>query len=394
VDRIYQVFVSSTFLDLKEERAAVVSSLLQLEAMPAGMELFPAANEDAWTLIKRVIDSCDYYLLVIGGKYGSVDPETEVGYTEQEYDYAVAHSKPVLAFLHAEPDTIELGKSEKDAALREKLGAFREKVEASKHVKYWTSPEDLAGKVALSFANFRQTYPATGWIRGDAQASSEVLAELNQLRKQLEATEASLQSARTQPPPSAAGLSQGGDPVELDLIVTGQLKEKGNTDTYLDSIFGSSVTPFKGSLKVRPTWDELFSCVGPALLDEAEERALRSLLVACLGEQLGKEARDLVLDYVEREEEDKEVQRVTLEFSTDDFGTLLVQFRALGLIEKSERKRSVSDKGSYWTLTAYGDAHLTTLRAIHRGTTPREAAADGVGGVESVAPTGDESATP
>ena len=68
----YQVFVSSTFLDLKEEREAVVSALLQVEAFPAGMELFPATDDDSWTLIKRVIDESDYYLLVVGGKYGSI----------------------------------------------------------------------------------------------------------------------------------------------------------------------------------------------------------------------------------------------------------------------------------------------------------------------------------
>lgn len=185
VDRRHQVFVSSTFLDLQPERAAVVSALLQLEAFPAGMELFPAADDDAWTLIKRVIDSSDYYLLVIGGKYGSVDQKTELSYTEKEYDYAVAQGKPVMAFLHANPDKIELGKSEKDAEARRKLEAFRDKVKASKHVKYWASADDLSGKVALSFASFRQSYPAPGWIRGNEASSAEALGEINELRKQL-----------------------------------------------------------------------------------------------------------------------------------------------------------------------------------------------------------------
>ena len=66
----------------------MVSALLQLDAIPAGMELFPAADEDAWTLILRVIEASDYYLLVVGGKYGSIDPTTELSYTEREFDYA------------------------------------------------------------------------------------------------------------------------------------------------------------------------------------------------------------------------------------------------------------------------------------------------------------------
>ena len=66
MDKIYQVFVSSTFEDLQEERKEVMQALLELDCMPAGMELFPASNDDQWTLIKRVIDACDYYLLIIG----------------------------------------------------------------------------------------------------------------------------------------------------------------------------------------------------------------------------------------------------------------------------------------------------------------------------------------
>jgi hypothetical protein len=178
-DQRYQVFVSSTYLDLGEERHAVIMALLQLNAIPAGMELFPAADEDAWTLIKSVIDDCDYYLLVVGGKYGSVDPVEDISYTEREYDYAVAQRKPVMAFLHGDPDAIPVGRAEKSEEAQRKLAAFRTKVERRKHVKYWTSPEDLAGKVALSFALFTKSYPAPGWIRGDKQASSEVLAELN-----------------------------------------------------------------------------------------------------------------------------------------------------------------------------------------------------------------------
>ena len=43
---------------------------------------------------------CDYYLLVIAGKYGSVNPTSGLSYTEMEYGYAVSVGKPVMAFLH------------------------------------------------------------------------------------------------------------------------------------------------------------------------------------------------------------------------------------------------------------------------------------------------------
>jgi hypothetical protein len=44
----YQVFVSSTYIDLIDERQEIMHALLELDCIPAGMELFPAANEDQW----------------------------------------------------------------------------------------------------------------------------------------------------------------------------------------------------------------------------------------------------------------------------------------------------------------------------------------------------------
>jgi hypothetical protein len=52
MEKRYQVFISSTFQDLQEERKEVMQALLELDCMPAGMELFPAANEDQWSLIR------------------------------------------------------------------------------------------------------------------------------------------------------------------------------------------------------------------------------------------------------------------------------------------------------------------------------------------------------
>ena len=63
MEKRYQVFVSSTYTDLKEERRHVTQALMEMDCIPAGMELFPAADEEQWEFIKRVIDDCDYYLL-------------------------------------------------------------------------------------------------------------------------------------------------------------------------------------------------------------------------------------------------------------------------------------------------------------------------------------------
>lgn len=89
MDRRYQVFISSTYMDLVDERREVIQALLEMDCLPAGMEMFPAANDDQWTLIQQVIDESDYYVVIVGGRYGSVAPDG-ISYTEKEYDYAVS----------------------------------------------------------------------------------------------------------------------------------------------------------------------------------------------------------------------------------------------------------------------------------------------------------------
>jgi hypothetical protein len=326
------------------------------------MELFPAADDDAWTLIERVIDASDYYLLVIGGKYGSIDPATELSYTEREFDYAVAAGKPVMAFLHENPDDIAAGKSEKSEEAQAKLAAFRKKVEQLKHVKYWGNADSLQGKVAMSFAAFTKSYPAIGWIRGDVETAAGALAEINELRKQLEASEAQLTTARTSPPPGIEDLEQGSD--VFVTAVSAETESRTDKKTYLDTW---EWTTWTGKQGIDPTWDELFSAIGPTLLDEAEQNALNRTLNRWITERWGAAFRQSIRDQSGKDGiELKAFRSTSLVLSTDDFGTVVVQLRALGLIQKSDRKRAVSDKGTYWTLTPYGDTHLTTLRALRK----------------------------
>src|SRR5436190_3612700 len=163
MEKRFQVFVSSTYDDLQKERQEVMHALLELDCIPSGMELFPAANESQWSLIKRVIDDCDYYILIIGGRYGSVGPEG-VSYTEMEYRYAISIGKPTIAFLHADPAEITANKSESSTEV-EDLRSELQRVRT-------TAPkgtEDLAQANELHMLRYsfqardRETYQTTGW---------------------------------------------------------------------------------------------------------------------------------------------------------------------------------------------------------------------------------------
>ncbi len=163
MDKRYRVFVSSTFTDLQLERHHAMQAMLAMDCFPAGMELFPASDDDQWTLIKRVIDECDYYILILAGRYGSMSPDG-FGYTEKEYDYAVSVKKPVMGFLHVKPGSLPLDKSEQDPKLRKKLEAFRAKVK-KRMCQFWASSEDLETKISTSLPKLIKSHPAAGWVK-------------------------------------------------------------------------------------------------------------------------------------------------------------------------------------------------------------------------------------
>lgn len=68
MERKYQVFISSTYADLKNERQSITNCLLMANCIPAGMEAFVAADDEQFNIIKKVIDLCDFYILVIGNR--------------------------------------------------------------------------------------------------------------------------------------------------------------------------------------------------------------------------------------------------------------------------------------------------------------------------------------
>ncbi len=182
----YQIFVSSTFRDLQEERQAVLNGILKLNQFPAGMEIFPATNDTAWELIKKVIKDSDYYVLIIGGKYGSMD-ETGISYTEKEYDFAVSENIPVLAFIHSKPESIAAGKSEMSIELREKLDAFKEKVEKH-HCNFWKTIEELKENVLTSLSQSIVMNPQTGWVKAGGIDNTELLSRLADLQKRYDSS--------------------------------------------------------------------------------------------------------------------------------------------------------------------------------------------------------------
>ena len=165
-------------------------ALLELDCIPSGMELFPAANETQWSLIKKVIEDCDYYVLIVGGRYGSIGPEG-ISYTEMEYRHAVSIGKPTIAFLHNDPGSIPANRCEETDAGKEQLRAFRSLI-GQKHCKFWLTPPDLGSVVSRGLVQLIKSTPAVGWVRANELPDREATVELLRLRQQVDQLDAEL----------------------------------------------------------------------------------------------------------------------------------------------------------------------------------------------------------
>ena len=243
--------------------------LLDLDCIPSGMEMFPAADEDQWTLIKGVIDDCDYYIVIIAGRYGSTGPDG-VSYTEKEYRYAVEKNKPVLAFLHGDTDAIPKKHTEETAEGQEKLRVFCDLVQ-KKMCKKWKTPHELGSLVGRSLTQLRKNHPGVGWVRGDQVPDREATEEILSLRKQIEHLENKLNEVRTEAPPGTEDLAQGDDTFKILL----------RAETNLDVLALSGQEDFdywKAPYSAPLRWNDIFYTVLPLMIIESDEAAMRNAL--------------------------------------------------------------------------------------------------------------------
>ena len=188
MEKKYQIFISSTYEDLKEERKKVQDAILSIYQFPIGMEMFSAADEDQWEIIRETIDSSDYYILIIAHRYGSVIKEGKyagISYTQKEFRYALEQKIPVLAFLIDESVPVMPKKMEENEKKRKKLGTFKEEVKNGRMVQFWTNKDDLANLVTNALNKQINRGKRPGWIRTDSLNIEEMQNKLVEMNKKI-----------------------------------------------------------------------------------------------------------------------------------------------------------------------------------------------------------------
>ncbi len=144
------VFISSTFIDLKDERNKVWECLEKYDVIVKGMEEFGARKTDPLTTCLLELQHSDIYVGIIGMRFGSEDPKSQKSFTQLEYEQAIASDKEILIYIIDEetadvkPNIIQFDKYEK-------LAAFKKTLKEKHTIDTFSNAQDLVSKLQTKF---------------------------------------------------------------------------------------------------------------------------------------------------------------------------------------------------------------------------------------------------
>lgn len=185
--RKLQIFLSSTYEDLIDHRLAAMEAILAAGHVPAAMEQFAPGDETAWEKIKAWIDESDAFILILGGRYGSLEPSSGKSYVQLEYEYAVEKKKPFFALVvdkgHHEQRVKEFGLGVDERENPQKYKDFKALV-TQRLCGFWKDKKDVKSAIFQKLPEWAQRADLTGWIRGDEATNPEVMNELARLSRE------------------------------------------------------------------------------------------------------------------------------------------------------------------------------------------------------------------
>jgi hypothetical protein len=220
----YTVFLSSTHDDLKQEREQVADAILKLGHIPCGMEQFSAGSGRGWNVITQTIDICDYYVLIVAGRYGTMFPAETVSWTEKEYDYARGRGLDPLAFLRRKDHIIGSRMDDEPSAIMSRQ-AFIRRIDDECRREVWTTSDDLCVRVTMALTkqiadDQRLGKSRPGWFRGDdLPGEARVTNELARLSAENGELRAALARALAPLKPIVQVQTRHGDPIPEKLDI-------------------------------------------------------------------------------------------------------------------------------------------------------------------------------
>jgi len=190
----FQVFISSTFTDLINERQQAVKAVLNANHIPAGMELFKANNIDQMNVIKKWIDNSDVFMLILGGRYGSLDADSQKSYTHLEYEYALEKKMPIFTLI-LNDSVIKENYSKSEGSHDDffekknlkKYTKFKEQVKTNSVVNFLDSIYQIDAYVMGSLREFESDPDIGGWIRSNEPSADNhsFLQQIEELKSEI-----------------------------------------------------------------------------------------------------------------------------------------------------------------------------------------------------------------
>ena len=287
-------------------------------AFHLGMEAFVATDNEQFEVIKKIIDLCDYYVLIIGKRYGSVSSITGKSYTEMEYDYAKSRGIPVLVFAIDESVNLSDDKTESDPAKIDLLQQFREKALKDRLATIWKNDIDLTGAFAISIMRAQKEIVRPGWQRAFDFDEASLRREIMRLYEE------------------NGALKRKTDEADLLISELTSYNELAYEDYQLQISFSymmssfDSLRPIQNEEIVSITLPELFEIIAIELINpKITEKTIKDAII-----------HKLMPDrYLCRFSDEQLVKKI------------LTQLKALGLIIASVDE---TNSTTYWSLTSKG----------------------------------------
>lgn len=183
-DKKYQIFISSTYSDLRDARNKISETIFSLRHFPVSMDMLSPSDPDQQKTIHETITSSDYYILIIGHRYGSTNTQG-ISYTEQEYDHAKKQKIPILAFIRNRDLATTAQERDSNPELAIKLEKFIKKLKSDQIFQYWDTIDDLTKAVAAALPKAFRMVVRTGWIRSSNGDTHRILSEVTKLQGQV-----------------------------------------------------------------------------------------------------------------------------------------------------------------------------------------------------------------
>ncbi|VVB87732.1 Uncharacterised protein [uncultured archaeon] len=147
-----KIFVSSTYLDLKEYRVKAWKAIEDSGNEFVGMETFQSHTHEPTEFCPEKVEECDALVLIVAYRYGNIPDGQTISITQLEYEHALKNKIPVRIYLmddkHPWPSTPDFRDKN-----QESIAGFRNSLK--KHTcSFYTTPEEFYDKLKLDIQKF------------------------------------------------------------------------------------------------------------------------------------------------------------------------------------------------------------------------------------------------